>query len=228
MARDSLLITGTTGFLGAEVLRRLAAREDRTIYALVRAGSDEEAAERLGDAPENVVALAGDITDDGLGLDAGLASEITDIVHSAASVSFSLPLGASRKINVLGTRNVLEFAHRCELLQSLSYVSTAYVAGDHRGAFAPGDLNVGQSFRNAYEQSKFEAEALVRKSGLPTRIFRPSIIVGDSGSGWTPSFNVLYWPMRAYAKDLYKFIPARRSSPVDVVPVDHVADAIVE
>jgi long-chain acyl-CoA synthetase len=53
-------------------------------------------------------------------------------------------------------------------------------------------------------------------------------VVGDSRSGWTPAFNVLYWPLRAFSRGAYPAIPARRSSPVDVVPVDYVADAILE
>ena len=56
---------------------------------------------------------------------------------------------------------------------------------------------------------------------------RPSIIVGDRHSGWTASFNVLYWPLRALAKGSYPVLPARRRAPVDVVSVDYVADAIV-
>jgi long-chain acyl-CoA synthetase len=55
---------------------------------------------------------------------------------------------------------------------------------------------------------------------------RPSIIVGDSRTGWTASFNVLYWPTRALARGAFPVLPARRSSPVDVVSVDYVADAI--
>ncbi len=56
---------------------------------------------------------------------------------------------------------------------------------------------------------------------------RPSIVVGDSATGWTPSFNVLYGPMKAFSRGAYPAIPARRSAPVDVVPVDYVADAIL-
>jgi thioester reductase-like protein len=88
---------------------------------------------------------------------------------------------------------------------------------------------VGQGFRNAYERSKFEAELVVReRSGsLPIQVVRPSIVVGDSRTGFTPEFNVLYWPLRAFSKGTYPALPARRSAPVDVVPVDYVADAML-
>jgi long-chain acyl-CoA synthetase len=47
-------------------------------------------------------------------------------------------------------------------------------------------------------------------------------------TGWTPAFNVIYWPLKAFARGAYKALPARRSAPVDVVPVSYVADAICE
>ena len=110
-----------------------------------------------------------------------------------------------------------------------THISTAYVAGTHSGRFGEGDLDLGQDFRNPYERSKFEAEALVRRraSSLPVQVLRPSIVVGDSRTGWTPAFNVLYWPLRAFARGSYPAIPADPAAPVDVVPVDYVADAVL-
>jgi nucleoside-diphosphate-sugar epimerase len=139
-------------------------------------------------------------------------------------------MAESRAINVCGTENVLDFAERVDGLERFSYVSTAYVAGDHRGRFGEDQLEAGQGFRNAYEATKFEAEQLVRERAavLRTKVFRPSIIVGEADTGWTPAFNVIYWPLKAFARGTYKAVPARRTSPVDVVPVSYVADAIFE
>ena len=50
--------------------------------------------------------------------------------------------------------------------------------------------------------------------------------MGERASGWTASFNVLYWPLRAFARGAYAALPGRPDSPVDVVPVDYVADAV--
>ncbi len=63
---------------------------------------------------------------------------------------------------------------------------------------------------------------------MPYTILRPSIVVGDRRSGWTAAFNVLYWPLRAFARGLFKAVPGIPSAPVDVVSVDYVADAIHE
>jgi thioester reductase-like protein len=244
---DAVLLTGATGFVGIELLARYLQLTDRDVVVLIRARDDEHARERLEETLlcafgtarpylHRVRALAGDITHEGLGLDPDVAldvaASVSEIVHGAASVSFELPLGASLIINVEGTRRMLAFAELCALeggLRRFTYVSTAYVAGMHRGRFSEDDLDVGQRFRNPYEQSKYEAEHVVREASarLPITVVRPSIIVGDRDSGWTASFNVLYWPLRALAKGSYPVLPARASAPVDVVSVDYVADAIV-
>jgi long-chain acyl-CoA synthetase len=62
---------------------------------------------------------------------------------------------------------------------------------------------------------------------LAPAIARPSIVMGESDTGWTPAFNVLYWPLRAFSRGLFDEIPALPAAHVDVVPVDYVADALV-
>jgi thioester reductase-like protein len=245
---NAVLLTGATGFVGMEILARYLERTDRQVIATVRAADEAEATARLrgtvaclyGDEDayaDRLVALPADIEHPDLGLTLAardrLAEQVTDIVHSAASVSFSLPLDRSREINVEGTRRVLELADHCMRhggIEHFSYISTAYVAGTHKGEFGEDDLDVGQRFRNPYEQSKFEAEHLVRAQDglLPIQIFRPSIVVGERTSGWTPAFNVLYSPLKAFVRGSLPAVPARRSAPVDVVPVDYVADAVFE
>src|SRR5436305_3777817 len=228
MAGEPIFLTGATGFVGMELLARYLEGTDREVFALVRGRDDAEADARLratvgrilpdaGLYADRLVAVRGDVTQPGLGLSdrrrAAIACEVGEIVHSAASVSFSLPLPESRAINVEGTRRMLEFAElcsRCGGLRRLSYVSTADVAGHRRGTFGEADLDGGQTCLNPYEQTKFEAERMVRTNmtRLPIQVFRPSIVVGEQASGWTPAFNVIYWPLRAFAKGAYAALPA--------------------
>jgi long-chain acyl-CoA synthetase len=228
-----------------EVLARYLERTHRRVYVLVRGADDSDAAARIARTlrclfgahhpyAERVVAVRGDVTSRALGLGSeseALAEHVNEVVHCAASVSFGLSLRVSRATNVGGTERVLRFAKLCQErggLRRVSHVSTAYVAGDHAGCFSEDELELGQRFRNPYEQSKFEAERIVGRwrSRLPITVMRPSIVVGERDSGWTASFNVLYWPLRAFARGAYAALPARREAPVDVVPVDYVADAI--
>lgn len=237
----SVFLTGATGFVGMEVLARLLADPDREIVALVRASDAAGARERLlgvlerlgaeGEA-DRVHAVAGDITSPGLGLSEAerdnLAVGISSIIHCAASVSFALGLEESRAINVEGTRRVLDLADRVPALERLVHVSTAYVAGTHEGRFGEQDTECGQGFRNAYEQSKLEAELLVRaRPHLPAAVVRPSIVVGDSRTGWTAAFNVVYYPLQAFARGLAAAVPADPEAVVDIVPVDYVAEGIL-
>jgi thioester reductase-like protein len=245
-ADGPVLLTGATGFVGMELLARYLERTERPVLTVVRAGGEEAARERIdgvlanlfgedaGRYADRVTAFAGDLTAPDLGLDRGrwdlLAAESTMIVHCAASVSFGLTLEEARAINVEGTRRMLALAGRAQELGGLeryAQVSTAYVAGTHGGRFRECDLDVGQSFNNSYEQSKFESERLVRSHPeLPFTVLRPSIVVGDRNSGWTAAFNVLYWPLRALARGLFPAVPAIPSAPVDVVSIDYVADGI--
>jgi thioester reductase-like protein len=245
VSTGGVLLTGATGFVGMELVARWLERSDRDVTAIVRAHDDVGAraridellddlfAERAEEYRGRVRAVAGDVTAPGLGLSAATRDELAErsstIVHSAASVSFTLPLDEARTINLDGTRRVLELARLADRrggLDCFGHISTAYVAGDHAGRFAETDLDLGQGFHNSYEQSKFEAEQLVAGSDLPTRVMRPSIIVGERDSGWTAAFNVLYWPLRALSRGVFAAIPAYPSSPVDVVSIDYVADAV--
>jgi nucleoside-diphosphate-sugar epimerase len=229
--RSRILLTGATGFLGMEVLVRLLERSDHEVLCLVRADDQEAAEARLdgvlaklyGDPSPyraRVHALPGDLT-------AGVAApdqEIDVVCHCAASIAFDLSLDEAREINVDGTRTVIELA-RATGARRFVHVSTAYVAGTHSGEFTEDML--GRDFRNTYEETKCEAERLVGEvTGIDVAIARPSIVMGESDSGWTPAFNVLYWPLRAFSRGLFAQIPARPDGRVDVVPVDYVADGI--
>jgi len=108
------------------------------------------------------------------------------------------------------------------------HTSTAYVAGDTEKTVGPEHL--GDRFKNYYEQSKAESERLVQALApeVSTKIFRPSLIVGDSVTGRATSFPVIYIPARFAMKGLLTSVPAQPNAPCDVVPVDYVADSIAK
>jgi len=246
MTNGPVLVTGATGFIGMELLVRLLERSDRDVVAIVRAADDRAAEERMNgvlntlfaphDVPavrKRVRAVAGDLESRDLGLAAAtrdrLTSEISAVAHCAASITFDLPLEDARRVNVSGTNAVLRLASEAYERGSLErfvHVSTAYVAGERIGRVCENQRYVGQTFRNTYEQTKLEAESLVNDSDVPTAILRPSIVVGDSVTGWTPAFNVIYWPLLAFARNLLPSVPADPDGHVDIVCVDTVADAL--
>ena len=91
------------------------------------------------------------------------------------------------------------------------------------------DLTDAFGFGSPYEQTKYEAERLVRDaaSELPVTVVRPSMIVGDSRTGEIKTFNTFYTPLRLFLSGKLRIVPARRDLRVNIVPVDYVADAIV-
>src|ERR1700734_1692296 len=173
MTNDELiLVTGATGFLGTQLVSELLERNPRAKLTLLIRSRTGQTAQQRADAivPEGdrarVEVLAGDVSLPDCGLASAdyerLAAETTRVIPSAAAVRFDHSLEEARNLNVEGTRRVLDFAAAAPQLRSFAYVGTAYVAGQRTGLIRENELSVGQGYRNTYEQSKAEAEALVR------------------------------------------------------------------
>lgn len=234
-----IFFTGFPGFIGRRLVRELLERDsDARIAALVEprfAGAAREAAERI--APGRIEVLEGDIADRCLGLDDGayarLTAEVEAAYHLAAIYNLAVPLEVAQRVNVDGTGNVLELCSRCERLTRLNYVSTAYVAGDRRGVVYEHELVLGQGFKNHYESTKFQAELWVRDAmdKVPTTIYRPAIVVGDSRTGETQKFDGPYYFLRTIARSVHQRMPipqfGRAEAPFNCVPVDFIVDAMV-
>jgi len=219
-------MTGFPGFLGSALLGRLLDRrpeaqavclvQDRHLAAARGRLAEIEAAEPH--VAGRVHLVVGDVTAPGLGLaasDEALLEDVTEVWHLAAVYDLTVGQEVARRVNVVGTDRVLELCRSLPDLQRLQYVSTCYVSGRYVGRFGEDELEVGQTFRNHYESTKYEAELLVRKAmvaGLPATIYRPGIVVGDSRTGATQKYDGPYF--------LATFL--RRQLPVAVVPA--VAD----
>ena len=234
---STYFVTGYPGFIGKRLVKHLAEADPKgKIYLLVQPKFLREAqgyVNRLSGAP--VELLTGDIVDMHLGL-AGdeyqrLTREVTQIFHLAAISYLGMPREVARKVNVEGTRNVLELGRDCAQLERFNHFSTCYVSGDRVGVIAEDELDVGQSFRNAYEETKFEAEKLVHKAAtqLPITIYRPSTVVGDSATGEIDRFDGPYYlGMLLVLSPLVVPLPLPGNgvAPLNVVPVDFVVKAV--
>ncbi|GAC1522276.1 MAG: SDR family oxidoreductase [Thermoleophilaceae bacterium] len=216
----------------------LAADEEQRIVALVEPRVIEQAriaAEEID--PQRIEVIEGDIGERNLGLDPRLLDrlrgEITVAYHLAAIYNLAVPLEIAQRVNVDGTGNVLDLCADCDRLERLNYVSTAYVAGERHGVVYEHELSLGQTFKNHYESTKFQAELWVRSAldRVPTTIYRPAIVVGDSRSGETQKFDGPYYMLRTISQSVARGAPIAQfgasSAPFNVVPVDFVIDAML-
>ena len=239
-----VLVTGARGLVGAEVIGRLRAlgysvvgflRSDGPIVR--NDGTAMEAGVFGGAYPEagGLTCVRGDVGEDLLGLDRqtydALRATTEAIIHCAAITSFGRRPEKYEAVNFHGTRRVIDFAQADGRTIPLLYVSTAYVCGERPGVFREQDLELGQRLGNPYETSKYRAEQAVRAAmhvGLPATILRPAIIVGDSRTGVIRKFDTLYTVVRLTAAGLVRTMPGDYGATLDIVPIDWVADGVVE
>jgi nucleoside-diphosphate-sugar epimerase len=158
---------------------------------------------------------------------------VTEIFHLAAVYDLSVRRPVAAKINVDGTRHVLDFAGTCAGLERFQYVSTCYVSGRYPGIFREEDLEKGQKFNNFYEETKYLAEIEVRRraaAGLPVTIYRPGIVVGDSVTGETQKYDgpyyILRWLLRQPTVAVLPVPSGGDLMRVNLVPRDFVVGAI--
>lgn len=218
--RKSILLTGSTGFLGGELLKRIVTL-DCDIKILVRRLDGIGTVGRIRDVFAGygadavtanlfigkIEAFEGDVTDSNLGLDNAvlhrLRDSVDEVFHCAAATKFSgLSRDALLKVNHEGARNLLDFCCSGKK-KHFHYISTAYVAGKKRGIVYEGELDDNRGFHNDYEESKYLAEKAVHEyaanCNLPYTIYRPTIIVGDSRTQRTTNFDGIY----TFARMLY-------------------------
>jgi len=240
MADRVHLVTGYPGFLGKRLVRRLLTdpreRPGRLVLLVQRHHADTAARDLASlPAPEAEI-VEGDVTHMHLGLSGAewtaLASDVTHVWHLAAKTRIGPGAGDLRAVNVEGTRHVLELARAARRLERLTPFSTAFVSGERVGVILEDELATGQRFHNAYEQTKFEAELLVRRaqSELPATVLRPSIVVGDSRTGEIDRFDgpyALAILLVASPLAVPLPLPGDAVAPLNVVPVDFVVDAAV-
>jgi NADH dehydrogenase len=148
-----ILVTGGTGFVGGHLIRRLR-KEGLPVRAIARHPDRAQALKDLG-----VEVVPGDIADKASLEKAAEGIErvihLVGIIQEAPGVTF-------RGVHVEGTRNVVEAARKAGVLHFF-----------HQSA-----LGTRPGAKSEYHRTKWEAEELVRQSGIPHTILRPSLIYG--------------------------------------------------
>lgn len=177
-----LLVTGATGLVGGEVARHFVLQGWR-VRALVR--DTDRAADLAGDGVELV---SGTLNDAGA-LKAACA-DVTHAVHCAAKVGDWGPIEDYRRVNVEGTRMLLEALRAAGSLKRMIHISSlgVYEARDHHGTDETEPPNV--SGIDGYTLTKAESEAVVvnfaKESGFPAIVLRPGFVYGPGDNNVIP------------------------------------------
>ena len=197
-------VTGATGFIGSNLVPLLLERTARKrgaaadIHLLVREQLEPCRLERLidtwtagePDCPGRLKPVIGDLHEPLLGVDpdddraVAPATAIDHFFHLAAIYDMTAGDEVNQLANVEGTHHALDARRRASARRLLHHVSSIAVAGAYGGIFTEDMFDVGQPLGHPYHRTKFESERLVRETaGMPWRIYRPSIVVGDSHTG---------------------------------------------
>ncbi|MBA3572747.1 MAG: SDR family oxidoreductase [Pyrinomonadaceae bacterium] len=238
---ETVFITGFPGFIAGRLLERLA-REGGRFLLLVQSPFVDRAqieleriARQTGNPLSHFRILEGDIAQPNLGMsqdDLAIASSQPSVIfHLAAIYDLAVTRDIAMQVNVVGTKNVNQFAQSLPNLRHYHYVSTCYVAGKRQGRILETELKHAAGFRNYYEESKYLAEVEVEalKSTLPITIHRPAVVCGDSKTGETAKYDGVYYLIhyvRKWPSVLKLFNIGNREVSLNLVPVDFVVDGI--
>lgn len=246
MKNPGVMITGFPGFIGGRLMKDLLGQQAEPLhyYFVVLPAFAQRAKEQCGELEREFTdfqgqwtVLEGDIRCRDLGISAEqlkpIRKKIIRLWHLAAVYDLGVPLPFAYGVNVDGTQHVLDFCETLPNFERLLYISTCYIAGMRHGMCYENELDCGQDFKNHYESTKFWAEKLVqhRWDKIPTVIFRPAIVVGDSKTGETIKGDGPYVMFQLLMR-LPKWLPMVHVGPseatVNVVPVDFLTEAMVE
>ncbi|XP_045769951.1 putative fatty acyl-CoA reductase CG8306 [Maniola jurtina] len=279
-ANKNFFITGGTGFVGLCLIEKIlrSIPDVGNLYLLMRPKKGKQISDRLEEFPSNpvfeklletqskdifkkLIPISGDVGSEDLGLSAEdrqvLVDNVNVVIHSAATLDFEENLRPTVKINVLGTRRVMELCKQIKDLKVMVHVSSAYVNSylteAHEKVYeAPAEvesvINMAQKLTdqalndiertllkthpNTYTFTKHLAEHEVKNCAdlFPCTIVRPTMIVAswkEPVPGWTCSKVGPQGFLMGAAKGVVRRLPLAKDNIADYIPVDVVVNQLL-
>ena len=230
-------VTGASGFIGKRLVRKLLAREDATVYFLMRNPAPErlQALRKFWQVDATrAIAVEGDILKPGLGVSEEdkrkLDGKAGHVFHLAALYDLAADPEKEIETNIQGTRNTVHFAKDIGA-RRFHHMSSIAAAGLYEGTFREDMFEEARGLDHPYFKSKHEAERVVRREcQIPWRVYRPGIVVGDSKTGEIDKIDGPYYFFSLIKKIrgvLPPWVPmiGVEGGRLNLVPVDFVADA---
>jgi NAD(P)-dependent dehydrogenase (short-subunit alcohol dehydrogenase family) len=230
-------ITGASGFIGKRLVRTLLARRGAVVHFLIRQSSQGKVAELLdywGVDEKRARPVFGDLAQPRLGLTkAALKAlgRIDHFFHLAAIYDLSADAESQVQINIEGTRNAVAAANEMKA-GCFQHVSSIAAAGLYEGVFREDMFDEAEGLDHPYFQTKHESEKIVRKEcRVPWRVYRPSLVVGDSATGEMDKIDGPYYFFKLIQRMrqvLPPWMPTLgiEGGRINIVPVDFVVAAV--
>ncbi|HEX2009916.1 MAG TPA: SDR family oxidoreductase [Roseateles sp.] len=231
-------VTGATGFIGKRLVRKLLARRGSTVHFLLREESRDKLPELLefwGVGKTRALPVFGDLNAKKLGVAAeqikALKGKIDHVYHLAAIYDLAAPEDEQVRVNIDGTRALVEFAQAVDA-GHVHHVSSIAAAGLYEGVFREDMFEEAEGLDHPYFRTKHESEAIVRKEcKRPWTVYRPAMVVGDSQTGEADKIDGPYYFFKLIQR-LRQILPPWMPSVgleggrVNIVPVDFVVHAL--
>ncbi len=231
-------VTGATGFIGKRLVARLLQRKGAVVHFLIRRESEGKVAqlrEFWGVGPTRAVPVFGDLTEKKLGVSAddirALKGQIDHLYHLAAVYDLEADEESQVKVNIDGTRNMVEFA-RAIAAGHVHHVSSIAAAGLYEGVFREDMFEEAENIDHPYFMTKHESEKIVRKEcRQPWTVYRPAAVVGDSRTGEMDKIDGPYYFFKLIQR-IRQILPPWMPSVgleggrINIVPVDFVVAAL--
>lgn len=234
-----VLVTGFPSFLAKKLVLHLVSSEPGTLVLAVVLPRLMVEARRVVDSldladRQRIVLIEGDAAAIDMGLSGAelrqLGREVDRIHHVAHASYLGVDKPTAEALHVVGAGEVVEVARLMTALRCLVFHSTAFVSGDRKGTVYEEEPPEGASYRSVIEETRAKAERVVRRASkdLPIAIVRPTMVVGDSGTGEVDRLDLPYLfvlLLLAAPADLALPIGALGDAPLHIVPVDFVVRA---
>ncbi len=231
-------VTGATGFIGKRLVKLLLARRGTTVHFLMRPGSEDKLPalyDYWGVSKTRAIPVSGDLTSKKLGVSADaikmLKGKIDSVYHLAAVYDLSADEESQVRVNVEGTRHMVEFAKAIEAVH-VHHVSSIAAAGLYEGVFREDMFDEAEGLEHPYFMTKHESEKIVRtECKVPWTVYRPALVVGDSKTGEMDKVDGPYYFFKLIQR-MRQILPPWMPSigieggRINIVPVDFVVACI--
>jgi NAD(P)-dependent dehydrogenase (short-subunit alcohol dehydrogenase family) len=231
-------VTGATGFIGKRLVKTLLERRGAVVHYLLRPESEGKVPALLeywGVTKARAIPVYGDLTTKKLGVSAeavrALKGKIDHAYHLAAVYDLSADEESQVRVNIEGTRNMVELAKAIDV-GHLHHVSSIAAAGLYEGVFREDMFEEAEGLEHPYFMTKHESEKIVRKEAkVPWTVYRPALVVGDSNTGEMDKIDGPYYFFKLIQR-MRQLLPPWMPSVgleggrINIVPVDFVVAAL--